>query len=566
MAAAPNPAFRFFNAGLGSRYRQCPLPTLNNRESVHHHTTYRGHQRHRVDFGGGEISFKHTSWLPPGVPWDGDRHQPKPQLSRPFAPPEADEEDEEPPEQKKQRTGRRKRPINGKLRTYQVRMITTPEQRRELKRCFSAARCAYNATVNRINTHGMASFYTLRNEYRGLEFGTDEKPEWTKSVHNKFVMNAVKQAHTSASNAFDAIKEGRIDHFDLHYRSHRRTKSEVLEVEADPEDPSKAKNSVLSRFEAVPGRERTRLRDECLAFFGGNLKATGGVRLQDTHHVVSKMLAEGRRLKEGCKIRWEKRTGDFYFLYTYDQPPPAPDPDPQFETKRLVATDLGADPFATWYSPTEGGTHGQLLAGMRAKLDRRSLELDRRVSKVELRGQNYGSTVDWGRSRKRRYETYRRAKRKLNKERLRLSNWMKAAHYATANFLLRRFDVVVLPKLPTSELVRRDGRAFGSNTARAMYTWSFSKFAQRVESAAFRYSGRHVCSDATEPGTSKTCGCCGWWHAQLGGKKKFRCESCGVRMDRDVNGARNNFLAYLGSKLDVGWDGNVVPPAAVNGH
>ena len=87
-----------------------------------------------------------------------------------------------------------------------------------------------------------------------------------------------------------------------------------------------------------------------------------------------------------------------------------------------------------------------------------------------------------------------------------------------------------------------------------------------VEGAAFRYSGRHVCSDATEPGTSKTCGCCGWWHAQLGGHKKFRCESCGVRMDRDVNGARNNFLAYLGSRLDVGWDGVVVPPAAVNGH
>ena len=507
------------------------------------------------------------------MPWNGDRHQPKPQLSRPFAPPQPDEADEAdaagdepPPEPKRPRAGRRTRPVNGQLRTYQVRMVPTPEQRRELKRCFAAARCAYNATVSRINTRGMASFFTLRNEYRGLELGTEERPEWTQGVHNKFVMNAVKQAHASAANAFDALREGRVDHFDLHYRSHRRTKSEVLEVEAAWGDASNGGPSVLNRFEAVPGRERTRLRDECLALFGGNLKAAGGVRLQDTHRVVSKLLAEGRRLREGCKIRWEKRTGDFHFLYTHDRPPPAPDPDPQFETKRLVATDLGADPFATWYSPTEGGAYGRLLSGTRAELDRRCLALDERVSRVVLRGQNYGATADWGRSRKRRHETCRRAKRKLSKERLRLRNWMTAAHYATANFLLRRFDVVVLPKLHTSALVRTDGRVFGSRTARAMHTWSFSKFARRVESAAFRYSGRHVCSDATEPGTSRTCGCCGWWHAQLGGSKEFRCQGCGVRMDRDVNGARNNFLAYLGSRLGVGWDGVVVPLAAANGH
>ena len=171
--------------------------------------------------------------------------------------------------------------------------------------------------------------------------------------------------------------------------------------------------------------------------------------------------------------------------------------------------------------------------------------------------ENYSSTIEWGRNRKRRAETFRRMKRKLNKERLRLSNWMKSAHYATANFLLRRFDVIVLPKLSTSKLVRTDGRVFGSETARAMYTWSFGKFVQRVESCAFRYSGRHVCSDATEPGTSKTCGCCGWWHAHLGGNKTFSCLHCGVKMDRDVNGARNNFLAYLGSRLNIGWDGNV---------
>ena len=466
-----------------------------------------------------------------------------------------------PPPAKKPRPGRRKRPINGQMRTYQVRMIPTAEQKVELKRSFSAARKAYNWAVKRINSNGMSSFYTLRNEYRSLQHGDDDRPQWASNVHSTISANAVKQAHSAATAAFTNLSRGNINHFDLRYRSHKKTKSESIEIEGDP---SGKHRSPLLNVIPVPDRNRTRLRDECLAMFGGNLKKTGGIRLQDTHHVISKLLGEGNHLSEGCKIHWEKRTDSYYFLYTYDCAPPAPDPDPQFETKRLVATDLGAEPFAAWYSPTEGGTHGELLWHMREKLERRCIDLDKRVSKVAQRGQNYRDTAAFGRSRKQRYKTFHRMKQTLAKEQLKLRNWMKAAHYSAANFLLRRFDVLVVPKLRIPDMVRREGRVFGSKTARAMYTWSHSKFVERLESAAFRYSGRHVCSDATEPGTSKTCGNCQWWHANLGGNKTYNCAHCGLRMHRDVNGARNNFLAYLGRCLGAGWDGVVVQ--ATGGH
>lgn len=441
------------------------------------------------------------------------------------------------------------------MRTYQVRMVPTAEQKKELKRCFSAARKAYNWAVHRINTVGMVSFFTMRNEYRHLPYDDNVKPDWTKEVHNTVVANAIKQAHSAACSAFTNLARGNIDHFELHYLSHKKTKSEVVTVEGDPTGRHR---SPLLNVRPVPVANNARLRDECLAMFGSNLKKTGGVRLQDKHHVIAKLLAEGSHLSEGCKIRWEKRTDSYYFLYTYDCPPPPPDPDPQFETKRLVATDLGADPFAAWYSPTEGGTHGELLFQMRRRLERRCRELDKRISKVVMRGQSYSETAAFGRSSKRRYETFHRMKQKLNKEQLKLHNWMKAAHYAAANFLLRRFDVLVVPKLRVADLVRSDGRVFGSETARAMHTWSFGLFVQRLEAAAFRYSGRHVFSDATEPGTSKTCGNCQWWHGELGGNKTYNCAHCGLRMHRDVNGARNNFLAYLGRSMGVGWDGVVV--------
>ncbi|RHZ77360.1 hypothetical protein Glove_180g15 [Diversispora epigaea] len=38
--------------------------------------------------------------------------------------------------------------------------------------------------------------------------------------------------------------------------------------------------------------------------------------------------------------------------------------------------------------------------------------------------------------------------------------------------------------------------------------------------------------------TSKTCGCFGHIHQKLGGSKVFRCPSCPVELDRDINDAR----------------------------
>jgi len=44
-------------------------------------------------------------------------------------------------------------------------------------------------------------------------------------------------------------------------------------------------------------------------------------------------------------------------------------------------------------------------------------------------------------------------------------------------------------------------------------------------------------------------------HAELGGNKTFTCPRCEIVLDRDVAGARNNFLAAYGKAVGVGWDG-----------
>lgn len=45
--------------------------------------------------------------------------------------------------------------------------------------------------------------------------------------------------------------------------------------------------------------------------------------------------------------------------------------------------------------------------------------------------------------------------------------------------------------------------------------------------------------------TSKTCSNCGNPKEDLGTNKKYECQSCGLRIDRDMNGARNILLRPL---------------------
>jgi putative transposase len=62
-----------------------------------------------------------------------------------------------------------------------------------------------------------------------------------------------------------------------------------------------------------------------------------------------------------------------------------------------------------------------------------------------------------------------------------------------------------------------------------------------------------VVADRFHP-SSKTCSACGWVKAKLSlAERTFKCESCGLQVDRDLNAARN--LAKLAQHVaQSGWE------------
>jgi hypothetical protein len=590
MVQSQGQSFRFYNASLKWMYDCCPLQVRSavplDARKAHHFD--RAFTRNCDDASSGFLQRDRRPYYPP--PDDHDLRF----VSQPFRRPlpewrPSDRGVDGAPAAK----SARKRERVGAYRQYRVRMLPTPEQKRELKRCFAATRHAYNWFVDRVENHGEAPKEFARKK----DFRAGDRPGWVTKVASQIVMGGMADAANAYKSNFSKrrLNPGQPGTFKVGYRSHRKTLTESIHIEGDGD--YQMKHSSLLAFKPLPFANNPALRSECAVFFGNNLSGLGerywdeetseeradrlargreegratrarnpqwrtlkgadGIRLQDKPRVIARLLAEGRNgdgngVVAGCKIHWDKRKDSFHLLYTYELPPLA-DPDPEFDAKRLVATDPGVREFMTWYDPATGN-HGELFKGGEDQIQRRCARIDALTSQMVLRARNY-KTATPSRSRRQRRQRFRQMRRTLARERCRLHDYVGAGHYAAANHLLRHHDVVIAPKLAASRMVPRDGRVFGSKVARAMLTWSHGLFTDRLHSAAYRHAGRHVLSDTGEPGTSKTCGDCGHWNARLGADKTYTCTVCGTIVSRDLNGARNNYFAALGAAKGIGWDG-----------
>ena len=426
------------------------------------------------------------------------------------------------------------------LRTLSVRLYPTSAQARELRRCFKAARWSYNAVVAAVRNEGVRP-----NSAPLWKKLMEEAPPDLKAVHSKIRKRAIKQA----AEAFLTNERKRAKNpkhkYTIGFRSYKKTRTEVILLEKAYLDKEKPDTGPVKKILLAPSPlRRGGKRCDAHVFFGKTMKACGPVRASDRTEVIERLAADKCLLEDG-QLLWDKTVGTFHMLVRFRRDA-LPDPDPEGRHKTVVALDPGCRAFNTYYDPT--GRHGELLFDAERGINERCKQIDTLCAKMAKLYKDRGRTK---RVRQRRRRTIRRA---LAHRRNSLRNWMKNAHYDASNFLLDRYDVVLAPTFAVKDMAKRNGRVFGKKTARSMYNWSHYAFRQRLKSKAFSYSGRLVV-EIGEPGTSKTCGCCGWWNADLGGNKKYICKKCEATMDRDVNGARNNLLAAYGVATGVLWDG-----------
>ena len=127
--------------------------------------------------------------------------------------------------------------------------------------------------------------------------------------------------------------------------------------------------------------------------------------------------------------------------------------------------------------------------------------------------------------------------------RVRIINLINELHHQAARFLVDNFDLILLPTFETSEMVQRGRRKIRSKSVRSMLTFAHYRFQRFLLWKAWE-TGKQVLL-VNEAYTSKTCSWSGEIVAKLGGRRWIQ-GSDGVRVERDINGARGIFLRALG--------------------
>ena len=191
---------------------------------------------------------------------------------------------------------------------------------------------------------------------------------------------------------------------------------------------------------------------------------------------------------------------------------------------RVVALDPGVRCFQAFFSENSCGFLGRFAIGKIQRLCQHLDDLISRSTKVLA---------------KRRY----RMLRACNRIRHKIRDLVDEMHHKVACFLVKNFDVILLPKFEPSHMVKRGKRKLRRKSVRQMLTLSHYRFSQFLKHKAFEH-GKLVI-DANEAYTSKTVSWTGEVIDSLGGRKTVTGND-GQTMDRDLNGARGIFLRALG--------------------
>lgn len=199
---------------------------------------------------------------------------------------------------------------------------------------------------------------------------------------------------------------------------------------------------------------------------------------------------------------------------------------------RVVALDVGIRKFLTFYSEDDCGFIGKNVTN---RLFRLSKTLDDVISAIS----------------KSKGKLKRVFKLKADRIRVKIKNLVKELHYKVCNFLIKNYDIVLLPHYEVKDFVIRCGRKLNNKSVRNMLSLNFYKFSQTLirkfnETKGFLKLDDKLYSRVVrvnEAYTSKT----QTWDgkvAKVGSKETLKI-SDDITIDRDINGARNIFIRAL---------------------
>jgi len=420
------------------------------------------------------------------------------------------------------KNSKKKKDYVGVLITRKIKVKLTPFQFMTIKQWLGICRKIYNSALESFNKKE-TSYDDLRDKF-ALSTG-----EFLKQPENDYALKCPKEIREEMINKlrisidtnFRLLSEGKIKKFHIKFKSRKEYK-QSLPIPKSGFSKIKFNNF----FNIYP----TKLKDKknkakfqnCIEI----KRSSENVGLP-TDYVMSNLVLKNNQ-------SWMSLTKDTKMSES--------DFDNQ-EIYNICSLDPGVRTFQTVYSP-DGSSYkiGHQDAG---RIIRMGHYLSKLQSKIDI-CKNNACKNDSKNDDKKDQPSYRlfRYQRAYHKLSDKIRNSIDELHNKTINFLIRRYNVIVIPDTNLKNMVSKKARKINKETVRKLLTFSHYRFRERLIMKSKIQKGLKVYTLGEEY-TTKTCGKCGLLNNKVGSKKEFMCKQCGICLDRDLNGARNILIKYF---------------------
>ena len=212
------------------------------------------------------------------------------------------------------------------------------------------------------------------------------------------------------------------------------------------------------------------------------------------------------------------------------------------EPIKIVSCDPGVRTFCTAYDPHAE----QLLYWGCPESDNHPTKVQRLLSCIDaIKAKMDVEQINTGPKARRRRVHQRQL---LHRIETNIHNSVSDLHHKLAKYLCREYNVILWPTFETSKMARKTGsRCLPNKVVRRLMRWRHYGFKQVLLHKARTHHRDVRVLFVSEAYTTQTCGCCGSLY-KPGGSEEYDCPTCGVKMDRDGNAARNILLRWLASR------------------
>jgi len=425
-------------------------------------------------------------------------------------------------------TQQKKKKEKKKLKSLKIRMILTNEQKKNLKKQFGFFRWYYNFSKDVHENMSEEEFKSVSN-IRGNIFATK-----FRDFCRKFKRNAENEFEFDEKNdKFPRPKK--FEELDVHNRIMRGGITNYISGLNSAISNKRAKN--IKDFKI---NRRTKKDKKQILYFEDSQIPSFILKMKGIYKVGRKRFYFKDILKKtkikNLVIIHDTERNKYTISYPVDIDFELSEDESNIEKQninsicrnKIISLDPGVRTFQTGYALD---LVLEIGSGDSNKIAKKLYEIDKQKSIIKL----------FGKTKKR--------KKRLLKAYDKIKNLVDELHWKTCNFLTKNYERILLPSFEISGMVRK-GKKLARVVKRLMYSFCYFKFKERMK----YMSNKNKCKlyIVEEDYTSKTCGVCGELNNNLGSSKNFKCNKCGICLDRDFNGARNILIKnykYMNKKI-----------------